>query len=313
MRGIGPAVVVVVMSAVAHGGASRAQQPTFRSGAAAVVVDVNVRDRTERPVTRLRREDFELFDNGVRQQLDELSYGKVPIDVTVALDISYSVTGSTLNRLRQAVAQLMRDLEKDDRLKLVLFNMRLHRTMDFTRDVKAVESAIRSATAGGGTALLDTLSVSLVSAAAPDRRQLIVAFTDGSDSSSTTTPETLTVVAERTRATLAFVMPGVEVPVRITTNVPSLPPITTTSQKIVRGPLNSYLSTLARDTGGSVIPVAAGMDLTATFRRVLSDFRSTYVLYYTPRGVERSGYHTIDVKVKREGATVRARRGYSGG
>lgn len=306
-------VVVAVFGAVLP--AQNAQQPTFRSGAAAVVVDVNVRDRSGRPVTRLGLGDFDLFDNGVRQELDDLSYGKLPIDVTVALDVSYSVTGNTLNQLRRAVTQLMMDLEKDDRLKLVLFNMRLTRTMDFTRDARAVESAIRSATAGGGTALLDTLSVSLVSAAAPDRRQLIVAFTDGADSSSTTTPDMLTSVAERTRATLAFVMPAVQGPtiMRPPDVGSSLPTTIQIAPRLARSPLLDVLTQLAKDTGGSVLPLGGGADFTATFRRVLSDFRSTYVLYYTPRGVERGGYHTIDVKVKRDGAAVRARRGYFGG
>ena len=290
--------------------AGAAQQPTFRSSAAAVVVDVNVRDRNGRPVTKLDVSDFELLDNGVRQELHDLSYGKVPIDITVALDVSHSVSGKMLDQLRQGVVQLMRDLEKDDRLKLVLFNMRVARTMDFTRDVKGVESAIRSATAGGGTALLDTLSVSLVSANAPDRRQLVVTFTDGSDSSSTTTPEMLIAIAQRTRATLTFVMPAVRVQMTINRGPTSIGPLTTYSANVMRGPLHDFLTTVARDSGGSVLPVAGGVDLSAAFRRVLADFRSTYVLYYTPRNVDAAGYHSVDVKVNHEGATVRARRGY---
>jgi hypothetical protein len=43
---------------------------------------------------------------------------------------------------------------------------------------------------------------------------------------------------------------------------------------------------------------------------VLDEFRSNYVLYYTARGVDADGYHTIEVKVNREGAQVHARRGY---
>ena len=51
------------------------------------------------------------------------------------------------------------------------------------------------------------MSVALVSLVTPARRQLIVVFTDGSDSSSTTSPEVLTASPRRTRGTLAFVMP----------------------------------------------------------------------------------------------------------
>jgi len=43
---------------------------------------------------------------------------------------------------------------------------------------------------------------------------------------------------------------------------------------------------------------------------MVQDFRSSYVLFFTPRGVERAGPHTLEVRVKRPGVEVRARRGY---
>ena len=311
---IASALVVVAPPAAAR--RSDAQDPppkTFRSGASAVAVDVAVLHRTRRPMTGLKAADFEVFDNGVRQQVDDVSYGKLPIDITVALDVSYSVTGALLDRLRRGVLQLMGDLGREDRLKLMLFNMRVNRTVDFTTDVKAVENAIRSATAGGGTALLDAMSVALVSSSTPARRQLIVVFTDGSDSSSTTSPEVLTAVAQRTRGTLAFVMPQVGRPGWVS------PPFTapgrstfTLGTSADNGQLTELFSTLARETGGRVVPVGSDADLAATFRTILGEFRSAYVLYYTPRGVDAPGYHTIEVKVKPADARVQARRGYFG-
>jgi VWFA-related protein len=237
-----------------------------------------------------------------------VSYGRVPIDITVALDVSYSVTGALLDRLRQAVVQLMRDLRPEDRLKLVLFNMRVTRTIDYTGDVKAVEQAIRDAVASGGTALLDAVSVTLIDAAPPGRRQLIVFFTDGNDSSSTTSPALLPEIARRTRATLSFVMPATG---STTVHSGTLTGTVMRYQTIgPRPPLHALLITLASETGGSVLQVMPGDNLTSTFRRALNDFRSAYVLYYTPRGVEPAGYHTIEVQVNRSGAEVQARRGY---
>ena len=287
-------------------------QTTFRSSAAAVAVEANVQDRSRRVVAGLKAGDFQVFDNGVLQQVDEINYGKLPIDVTVALDVSHSVTGALLDRLRRGVTDLMGDLGADDRLKLMLFNMRVTRTIDFTRDVRSVERAIREARAGGGTALLDAVSVSLISAADPNRRHLIVFFTDGSDASSTTTPEVVAAVAQRTRATLAFVVPAGPAPRTIVTTRPgtAVPVPTMVVPVVGRGGMPPVPAALAADTGGSVIPVNAGLDLSSVFRRVLGDFRSTYVLYYTPRGVERTGYHRLEVKVNREGVQVRARRGY---
>lgn len=286
-------------------GEQGAQPPMFRAKTDAVMVDATVRERNGRSITGLTARDFELLDNGVPQVVHDVSYGKLPIDITVALDVSHSVSGSLLDRLRQAVVQLMADLGKNDRLKLVLFNMRVTRSIDYASDVKAVERAIRSATAGGGTALLDAMSVTLVSSTPPDRRQLIVFFTDGSDSTSTTSTDVLTTVAQRSRATLAFVVPSGATPVSVFS-----PFRGATVTTVNRVPNQSLLTTLAQETGGTILPVGSSANLSAAFRRVLSEFRSAYVLYYTPRGVDRAGYHQLEVKVKRDGAQVLARRGY---
>ncbi len=279
--------------------------PTFRGSVNAVTVDVSIRDKSRRAITGLTAKDFQVFDNGVLQTVDNVSFGRLPIDVTVALDISYSVTGTLLERLRRGVVDLMDDLRKEDRLKLVLFNMRVNRTVDFTADVREVERALKGVTAGGGTALLDAISVALVAARQPDRRQLIVVFTDGTDSSSSTTPDMLTRVAERTPGTLTFVMPTVAPAITITQGTS----VTRIGGVRALPPLAPLFRTLARETGGDVLDTGASGDLSATFRRAINDFRSAYVLYYSVRGVERGGYHTIEVKVAREGATVQARRG----
>lgn len=287
-----------------------AQTPTFRSKTAGVMVDATVRDKTRRSITGLTAKDFHLTDNGVPQRVDDVSYGKLPIDITVALDVSHSVSGALLDRLRQAVMQLMDDLGKEDRLKLVLFNMRVRRIMDYTRDVKTVERAIRSATAGGGTSLLDAISVTLVSDSAPDRRQLAVFFTDGSDSTSTTSHDMVVTVAQRARATLAFVVPSAGRVISVTGTGATSFSLPTSASASLRIPNHPLLQSLARETGGTILPVGPSANLSSAFKSVLAEFRSAYVLYYTPRGVDREGYHRLEVTVNRENAQVQARRGY---
>jgi Mg-chelatase subunit ChlD len=306
------------LAAAVAAGVLMAQTATFRSGVDAVTVDVSVRDRT-RVVTGLRAADFELRDNGVPQEVSDISYGRLPIDVTLVLDTSFSVTGALLARLRQAVRQLMTDLGPDDTLRLIDFNMRIARPVDFTADQAAIDTAIRAVTAGGGSSIFDAVAVALVSASAPERRQLIVVFTDAADSTSITTPAALIDLARRTSASVASVVPG---------------PSAGAGPQTRRG--LDLLRRLAAETGGTVIPmpptrivstpavgarpgtvttvrtIGAAPDLTATFRRVLEEFRSSYVLRFTPRGVEPAGFHTLDVKIKgRPSLTVRARHGYT--
>ena len=301
------------------------QPPMFRSGATAVAVDVSVRDGSRKPLLDLTAKDFAVLDNGVAQEVDDVSYGKLPIDVTVGLDISRSVDGPLLDRLRTGVSQLMGDLKRDDRLKLMLFNMRFNRTIDFTNDVTQIDRAMRAATAAGGTALFDALSVAMITAADPNRRQLIVFFTDGSDTSSITPGSALIRVAERTRATVSFVLLPVG-SVAKPGQSPSLPPqgatrsatnLSPVLQPAGSGPQNLFvldpaLNQIMTDTGGQWLPVTTNA-LGTTFLEILNRFRSAYVLFYSPKGVERTGFHTISVSVNRPGVTVEARRGYFGG
>jgi VWFA-related protein len=291
------------------------QTPVFRTGTSVVSVDVSVRDARRRVVTNLTAADFTVLDNGVPQTVTDVSFGKLPIDVTVGLDVSYSVTGPLLEQLRRAVLQLMRDLRKGDRLKLMLFDMRVTRTVDFTTDTRQVEQAMRTAVAGGGTALFDALSVAMISAADPDRRQLVIFFTDGHDGVSTTPLTTLTQVGERTRASVSLVL----LPTYSVRGGPTSPmtPFSTvfggrgvaSNQLIV---LDPGLQRLSTDTGGTVM-LANTSALGVAFLRVLDDFRSAYVLHYSPSGVDRGGFHAIEVTVSRPDVVVQARRGYFGG
>ena len=288
----------IVLTCVAAVMFAQQQAPTFRSRADAVAVDVSVRDGSK-VLANLTADDFEVLDNDVPQQVHDVSFGKVPIDVTIVLDVSQSVTGMTLQRLTRAVLQLMRDLNKEDRLKLMTFNMRVSRSVDFTTDPAEVSRALMLAQGGGGSSVWDALAVALVSASEPNRRQLVVLFSDAMDTSSTLDAETLVSVAQRTTASLSAV-------VATAGSGPGRAGV------FFLQPGSSVLQRLAVETGGGVFPIGpANPDLTAAFRRAVDQFRSSYVLHFTPTGVERTGFHTLKVAVKgKPKVTITARRGY---
>jgi len=296
-------VAATILAGIRAGAVSQ-QEPraTFRTGADVVAVEASVR-RDKRPVTGLKTSDFELLDNGVPQQISDLNYERLPIDVTVVLDVSASVTGAVLDQLRQSVRQLKADLGPRDRLKLVAFNMQVRRLADFESPAVATDVAFEKLSGRGSSAIFDAVAVQLASPAVEGRRHLIVLFSDGKDSSSISDPDTLFDVARRTTATVDVVLASTA-PERSNATPfarsPGRPPIT----------VGRMYDQLARETGGFVVPTTAGENLASTFRRTLADFRASYVLYFTPQGVALSGSHTIDVRVKQDGTDVRARRGY---
>ena len=191
--------------AVAQTTAAQEPQRTFRATADVVSVEVSVR-RDKRTVVGLVAADFNVLDNGVAQQIDTVSYERLPIDVTIALDVSASVTGPVLEQLRRSVRQLQTDLSVRDRLKLLVFNMRVLRLMDFRPSSPANDVALASLPAAGSSAIFDTLAVTLTAAPSAGRRQLIIVFTDGKDSASITDADLLVDVARRSTPTIAVVL-----------------------------------------------------------------------------------------------------------
>lgn len=282
--------------------AAQEPAPVFRAGADAVSVEASVR-RDRRVVAGLKAEDFEILDNGVAQQISDVSYEKLPIDVTVLLDVSASVSGSVLDELRRALKQLRADLGAQDRLRLLTFNMRVQRLVDFSDPAAKIDTALASVSGGGSSAVFDSLAVALSSGVPRGRRQLVVLFSDGQDSSSITDSDILLDVARRTTPTVAVVLasPTRQRPASLVRHSPKpTPTIADLSQQI------------ASDTGGFVVAISSGDNLTSTFRQVLEQFRTSYVLYFTPKGVDTQGAHTLEVRVKRPNVEVRSRRSYAG-
>jgi VWFA-related protein len=293
---------ILAGTAAEHPGVRRDQdRPTFRAGAEVVAIEASV-TRRNRPVTGLTAADFQIVDNGVLQQVAGISYEKLPIDVTVALDVSASVTGAVLDQLRQSVQRLRGDLDPQDRLKLVMFNRRVSRLLNFTAPATATAAGLETLAGSGTSAVFDAVAVALTAPLTPARRHLIVLFTDGVDSSSVTTPEILLDVASRSTPTVSVVLASAAP--QASASVLSRPPVAGAFT------IAHFYDQLAKETGGVVVNVAAGGNLTADFRRVLESFRTSYVLYFTPQDVEPAGAHAVEVRVTRADVEVRARRGY---
>jgi VWFA-related protein len=301
--------------------------PTFRSTTDAVRVDVAVQ-HVGRPVTDLVATDFEILDNGVPQTISDFSFEQLPIDVSVALDVSKSVTGETLDRLQRGVTQLRVRLRPGDRLKLATFNMRVRRLFSFDDAAPDTQTAFASITATGSTSLVDTLMVLLTAPASPVRRHLIIAFSDAEDTSSVTNPDIALDIARRSPPTITIVrllrsggpmtvagrgIAAGSQPSGAASLNSSLPVLASGPGSLIGAPIAQVFLQLTSETGGRVLQPSRDDTLPGTFAQVLDEFRSTYALSFAPKGVQTSGQHKLEVKVKRRGDfEIRARKGYVG-
>jgi VWFA-related protein len=279
----------------------------FRATVEGVRVDVAV-TQSGRPAAGLELADFEILDNGVPQRPASLSFDTIPIDVTIALDVSGSVQGPLLRALKFGVDQVRARLRPGDRLRLLTFNSRIQRLIDFTDRRIDVNEAFGQIAASGSTAIFDTLAVALSSEAPLDRRQLVILFSDGVDTVSVTEQETLIAIAQRSPAMLAFVLP---IPLSGGGGRPV--PAERLLRVTAAGTPERLFAVLAHETGGIVVSAMAATDVPTTFTEIFDAFRSVYVLHYTPSGVPGAGFHPLTVRVTRNGRyEVRARRGYVG-
>ena len=279
-------ILALALALAATVSAAAAQQPSFRSGAVGVRVDVLVTEG-RKPVIGLSAADFELRDNGVLQSIQLVDAHDIPLNVVLALDTSDSTTGRRHADLMAASAALLDELRDGDQAALTTFSHAVAPLLAPTTDLAAVRKGLQNISTAGRTAVMDALHVALTQTIAQPGRSLVVVCTDGSDVSSWLRPADVVESARRSSAVIYGVA---------TSNGRHVAP----------------LEEVAETTGGEVL-VESSDDLREAFRRIVQDFRSRYLLAYTPEGVDAGGFHRLDVRVKRRGLNVKARPGYIGG
>jgi VWFA-related protein len=258
----------------------------FSSRALGVRVDVLVSDGRN-PVAGLRAADFELRDNGVVQKIEVVESSEVPINAVLALDTSASIAGKRQQDLIGAADALLDGLKPVDRAALTTFSHVVTPPGELTSDLSLVRAALHGIAPMGLTAVMDGVYVALTPTLNEPGRFLIVVCTDGTDTSSWLQPSEVADAARRSNAVIYAV----------------------TSADAKRA---DDLKQLTEITGGQMFSVKSSGELRGTFQRILTEFRTRYVLSYTPEGVASGGFHKLEVSVPRRHVSVKARPGYAG-
>jgi len=271
----------------------QAQQPTFRAGTELVSLFVTVTDRNQRLVPDLLVEDFEVLDNNRPQEIVFFQSEVQPITVVVMLDTSASMTAS-LDLLRDAAEQFLIRLLPADNAKVGAFNDRIELTAEFSNDRDELIAAMRDQDFGNGTRLYDALSMSLDELKSIEGRRVVLVFSDGEDTASRAR---LGNVIERARDEEVMVY-AIGLEVNFFDGV-----------RQVRSQPDDGLRRIAEETGGGYFELEETADLAPTFTRVAQELHSQYVIGFVPATLD-GRVHELEVEVKRENMTARARRSY---
>jgi len=257
----------------------------------AVELPVTVLGEDGKPVDDLGGEEFEVFEDGVRQRLTHVArHGDVPVRVGLVVDTSGSME-KTLGEVQRVALGFLRNLLRPtDRAFVVAFAERPALVQPMTRDFDALARSLLGLRAQGLTALYDALVFSLVQFSGVRGRRAVVVLTDGADNASRHTSDHVVEVAARTAAVVYAI--GIDIgPSELRTRV--------------------GLQRLAAATGGEAFFVARGGGLERVYGRIERELRSQYLLVYTSSSnAPPDQWRRLEVRVRRPGVKVRTLAGY---
>ena len=280
-----------------------AQDADFKVDVRLVRLLVTVKNAAGDLVGSLQAKDFKVSDEAKTQEIAVFERQTTqPLSITLLLDISAS-TGKDLKfettSLLTFLGALIEEGNPGDAAALYQFNHDVTLLTSFTRRLSRIEDSLRNIKAEGGTALYDAVYLASQNLRNREGRHVIVAVTDGGDTTSSTKYAAAVNAAQRADA---VVYPIVVVP------------ITNPAGRNTGG--EHALETLAESTGGRAFFPTVGTPLDRAFADILRDLRTQYLLGYYPRGVPAgnasgSRFHRVTVELpERPDLRLSTRTGY---
>lgn len=156
------------------------REETIRIDTNLVTIPLIASDRQNRYIPDLKREEFTLTEDGVKQEIVFFGTIEEPINVVLMLDTSSS-TQEKLGQIQQSANHFVGQLKPADRIKVISFDDEVREQSQFTNDRQELRLAINRARPGQGTRLYDAVRLAIASLARTDGRKAIVIFTDGVD------------------------------------------------------------------------------------------------------------------------------------
>jgi Ca-activated chloride channel family protein len=301
---VGIAAVAMMIAGTAHLTAQdQRQSPLFKSTTSLVALNVIVTNPKQQYASGLRAEDFEVYEDGVRQQVQFFATAEVPLDLILLIDASSSMTDK-VRVVHEAARGFVETLRPKDRAAVVSFADGVRVLQPLTDDHALVHHAIDQTGAKGATALHNAIYVALkefgkpASALGDVRRQAIAVLSDGEDTSSLLTFDDVLDMAKRSGVSIYTI--GLKSPE-------------------YGGSSRSYFSQsdfamkqLAIETGAMPFFPQGVRELDNVYGAIATELASQYSIGYVPSNVREDGkYRRVVVRVaNRPELRPRTRTGY---
>jgi VWFA-related protein len=310
---------------------AQAQDPdeVVRTDVSLVQLNVGVVDNRGRAVTSLSRNDFVVYEDGVKQSIAQFEPTNAPFSVVLLLDMS----GSTITfreQLKLATTRFLDALAPEDRVAVVQFNAKIKKISNFGSNRKDTVYAINIAEGAGETHLYDALMFSLKELEKEGkRRKAIVVLTDGLDTQMRSVDRAAVARAQTDEEALKAIRPdasgpltavlnsadrqGVTIfPLALPSGDPKRLPIPGPDITGIYAAARTRLQSIANRTGGRLTEINRLDQMARLYAEVAADLRTLYtVAYQASGGRPRDGkWREIKVEVAYPELIARTRPGY---
>lgn len=275
------------------------EPPVFSVKVNLVRLLVSVRDRSGALRTNLNKQDFQVLDSGVPQEIAVFERNtSLPLSVAILIDTS----GSTQIDLHYEVDSVLKFIpallnagNPDDAFALISFNWQANLESDFSRNARRAEHALHSLHGDGGTSLYDAIYAASDLLSGREGRHVMVVVTDGGDTTSYKHYGDALAAAQRSDAVLYPVV---------------VIPIESDAGRNTGG--EHALATLAASTGGRIFNPDGFDQLDQAFAEILQELRTQYLIGFYPHGVREQPrlFHPVKVQLFDSSLRVTARSGY---
>lgn len=304
-------VAFLMVALAARGGpqdSARQQFPPFRVDVALISLTATVADQSGKAVTGLKKDDFEVYEDGVPQNVSVFHNDEtIPVSIGILFDTSGSMVDK-IDGVEDAIVHFSETTSPDDDIFLIRFSSFVSLVIDSTSDRRLIKRAVRSLEPGGSTALYDAIIEGLERLqSSKQKKKALLLVTDGRDTSSQTELEEAIDTAKQSEAIIYALGIG-------------------HGDKGSFGHLFSRLEDtvdmhalrqLTEPTGGSAVLLEGkhkknGVDIIdQAALEVSAELRNQYTLGYYPTNKAKDGtFRRIVVKAKNPSYVVRTRTGY---
>jgi len=273
----------------------------FPGGIDVVNVTVTVRDAQGRLVGDLKPEDFVVYEDGRRQNVQLFAPAAqqgndqpLGLNLGMLLDTSESMKAQ-IKLSQESAIRFLESIPRARDLLLIFFDQDIRLSRYNDENQQGLFDRILEIKGSGNTALYDAISVYLARVADSNGRKVLVIFTDGEDSTSAiSVAETMALVRQS----------GVTIyPIAFNGNFG----LGTNRYVSAR----AFLNSLAEASGGQVYSPIASRDLGTIYQKILDELGSQYVIGFVSDNPRLDGkFCRLRVEVQPKDLRVRHRVGY---